>query len=1101
MSVLRFGLLGPLDVTRDGQRVVLTSGKLRIVLAGLLVRVNQTVSVDELVEWLWGDDAPFTARKTVQVYVMRLRQALDDRVRTRPLVRTRPKGYVIELESPHQLDLSRFHQLREESTVAAESGDLIAESARLTEALALWRGRALADVSSESLQREVVPRLEEVRLQVTERRLQVGLELGRHREIIGDLVQLTGDHPWREQFWIQLIVALQRSDRLADALDTCRTVLQLFRDEVGIDPGGQFQQLHRELLAGSATSAAADVVELTGPAELTPSAGPIRQLPPPVRRFFGRTELVWELVGRLSTAPEAEAMPAVNVSGPPGVGKTELALQVAHRLRADFPDGQLYVNLRGHAQGPPLAANVVLSRFLRALGVPMAHIPSELEDQAALYRSVLAGRRVLVLLDDAGYPDQVRPLLPGGPGCVVLVTSRSDLRGLAATQGVDHVQLAPLSVEESAEVVADLIGTKRASAEPEAVAALASTCGYLPLALRIAGANLAADPHVSIAKYERELREGTFAKLAIVGDERTGVRVAFDLSYKQLSSADRRLFRLLGLVFGPDFTAPAVAALADISVPDTVRSLDRLVAVNLVYRHAPGRYQLHDLIREYAADRARTEDGGDHTNAALDRMFDFYAHTADCATRRLYPGVPRLPLATPLCPQHIVALDTDPAAWRWLDAERHNLFAAVIRVADSPARQDRSWQLVDVLRGYVQSRGHAIEAMAACEAALRAAERSGDYRAQASVLDIHGLISYNSSCYRQAIDFHSKALAQVRQAQDLDAEAHCLHNLGRARTQLGQPKLAERCHAEALAISRKTGNREAEALALHYIGVAQMSFGNPRGAIEWHRQALTVSRQIGHRRTSYRALNGLGVASWGLGLLDDAAKYQDEVLGYCREMGLGVGEAVSLVCLAEISCDAGRFDLAENQAREAIDRSLEIGERRTEAGGLEIIATVRCRQGRYRAAIDGYTDALRLAQSISFAYGQVSTLLGLARAHRSLGDAALAAALSQRVLTTLRGSGMGILHAPALTELAHDHLELGELDRAASLANRAVGISRRRGQRLVEARALHVLGLVRHKADGADHALPVWQTALEVFTELGTPEAREISSLMQRIGT
>ncbi|MEV6878393.1 tetratricopeptide repeat protein [Amycolatopsis sp. NPDC051128] len=1094
MSVLTFGLLGPLDVVRDGHQIALNTGKLRVVLATLLLRANRTVSVDELVERLWGESAPSGARKTAQLYAMRLRRALGDDSHPRPLVLTRPGGYVIELEASGQLDISRVDQLHGEAKAAAHAGDLVAESALLGKALALWRGRPLDDVPSESLQREVVPKLEETRLLLTGRRLQIGLELGRHQEIIGDLGQLTGEHPWHERFWIQLITALHRSGRLAEALDTCRRMRELFRAELGIDPGEELQQLHRELLAGS-VSASAPAAEAPprAVAGTTPFTASIDQLPPPVRRFVGRARLVEKLTALVVAGPDQDSVPIINVSGPPGIGKTALALHVAHRLGAHFPDGHLYVNLRGYTADPPLPPSAVLIRFLLALGVPLGHIPVEIDEQTALYRSMLAGRRMLVLLDDAAHPDQVRPLLPGRPGCVVLVTSRSDLRGLAATHGVDQLRLSVLSAEDSAEVLAGLIGVERASAEPGAVAALAATCAHLPLALRIAGANLAADPHGSVAGYVEELREsGTLAKLAIDGDERAGVRVAIDSSYDRLNVADRRLFRLLGMSYGLDFTVHAAAAVADLTPAGAASSLDRLTAVNLLHRHAPGRFQMHDLIREYAAQRAETDDPGVATKSALVRLTDFYLHTADQAARRLYPGAPWLPLPAPPNSRPATGLTTEAASLRWLDAERPNLLAAVIRTADWPGHRHNAWRLIDVLRGYVELRGCPVEASAACEAALGAAERDGDHRAQAAVLDINGLISYNRSDYPRAIEYHTRALEQARLADDLDAECHCLNNLGRAYAQLGQPQLAGRRHEEALAASRRAGNREAEALALHGIGTTRLAFGRPVDAIEWHQRALGVYEAIGDRRTGYRALNGLGLASWALGRLDDAAKYLEEALGYCRELGLGPDEAVSLVCLAETNCDAGRFEVAAELAREAIELSLEVGERRIEAGGWEILATVRRRQGRHQEAIEGYAKALRLAKEISITYNEASTLIGLAGAHRGLGDPASGAEMCRQVLDTLSGNGMDILAGAALTELARDQLQLGEFDEAATTIEQALTTAGQRGQRLVHARALCVLGLIHARTGEGDRADTAWRSALEIFTDIGTPEAEEI---------
>lgn len=439
MSDLGFWVLGPLEVVRDGQRVAVNAPKLRVLLAALLVRPNATVSVDQLAERLWGEQAPPTARKSVQLYVLRLRRLLCDDTAPAPLIHTRPDGYLIRLE-PERLDLLRFQRLTEAARDAARAGDRLAELSRLNEALACWRGPALSDVPSESLQREVVAQLAEDRLRATEQRMQVQLALGRHREIISELVQLTKEHPWQEPFWVQLILALQRSDRLADALDTYRTVHRMFGDELGIEPGPQLQRLHRTILAESP--------EFAAPAGAEEPAPPLTicQLPADVHRFVGRTDPIDELTG-LASAEDDERRRVVVISGPPGVGKTALAVHVAHLLRPRFADGQLYVNLQGHAADPAVAPAVALARFLGALGVSRDRIPGELEDRAALYRSVLSGRKMLLLLDNAAHADQVRPLLPGEPGCTVLITSRNDLRGLTVSPGADQLPLGVLTQE------------------------------------------------------------------------------------------------------------------------------------------------------------------------------------------------------------------------------------------------------------------------------------------------------------------------------------------------------------------------------------------------------------------------------------------------------------------------------------------------------------------------------------------------------------------------------------------------------------------------------------------------------------------------------
>ncbi|MBP2324413.1 DNA-binding SARP family transcriptional activator/tetratricopeptide (TPR) repeat protein [Kibdelosporangium banguiense] len=1031
MSDLRYGLLGPLEVIRDGDRVAINGPKLRVLLATLLLRANSTVSVDQLGERMWGENPPSTARKSVQLYVMRLRRILGDD----GLIETRPDGYLMKVPSS-QVDLLRFRQLTQE---AREADELVDELHALTEAVACWRGPALSDVPSESLQRETVAELAEDRLRTVERRIQVLLDLGRHREVISDLVQHTKDHPWHEQFWIQLIQALHRSDRLADALDTYRTVHRKFREELGIDPGPQLRQLQRTIFAEPAS------------AEPDTPAAPIGQLPADIHSFVGRAELIPKLTG-------ARGRVTV-ISGPPGFGKTSLALHVAHLLKPEFPDGQLYVDLQGYAADPPLSPAAVLTRFLKALGVPRDRVPSELESQAALYRSLLGGRRMLLLLDNAVNADQVRPLLPGDPGCHVLITSRGDLRGLAVNPGADQLPLGELSEEESIAILAGLIGAERASAEPESLVELVWACGRLPLALRIAGANLAANPHRTLADYLTEMRQfGRLTELAIDGDKPSAVRVAFDHSYLRLGDRDRELFQLLGLAPGPDIGVSAAAALADLTPSEANRALDRLTAAALLQRDTRGRYRFHDLIREYAASQANAAQAA----AAMTRLADYYLHTAHAAAMLLYPGTPRLPLPTPC--GHAVSLTTSTAS-HWLDNECYNLVAVVTWAAAHPVLHHYAWRLVDVLRGYLQARGHAPEAIAAFEAALYAAEDAGERAAQISMLDVLGVVSYNLSDYKRAIDYHRRAQDVANDIGDTDAAGQALHHLGRIHMQMGQPRLAERYHRQALAAARKTGNVETEILALNYIGVALTSLGMPGTAIGWHERSLALSESTGNRTAAFRALNALGIATWRLGRLDEAISLLEGVIAYCQEIGERFGELITLVCTAEINCDAGRLDLALTQANQAMVVSAQLGERRSEAGAREVIATVHNRQGRHIEAIAGYTEALHVAREIGFGYGETSILIGLASAHRNAGEPAVALAHAEQVLIRLRGDGQLQLEASALIEVAHAYLDLGNVSKASHFIGQAVQRTRKRGETLTEKRALDVQALIESHKD------------------------------------
>ena len=598
---LSFGVLGPLEVFRDGQGISVGAGKLRAFLAALLVRANQPVSMDELAVCLWDEHVPRGARGTLQVHALRLRRVLGDD-RGAKVLRTRSDGYSIEV-SPEQLDLLRFRQLRAEARNAQRDGDLNAEAALLGRAIDLWRGRSLSDIPSDSLQREVVPQLEEDKLLVLERRLDIELQLGRWREVVSELVQLTKDHPWHERFWEQLIIALHRSERVADALDTCRTVLRRFREELGVEPSERLLLLQRDILAGTATdgtgSASTGRPALAEPRRLAM----ISQLPPAVPGFVERRETT-DLVVKAGATSDT-TVPILTVGGMPGVGKTALALHAARQLSAQYPDGQLYMNLQGFSTAPPLSPAEALERFLQSLGVPPDHIPADVEGRAARYRAELAGRRVLVVLDNAANPDQVRPLLPGHPGTAALVTSRMDLRGLTATHGANRVLLDVLAPDQSVELLANLVGPKRVAAEPGALAELAELCEHLPLALRIAGANLAADPHGRVAEHVHNLRgRDRLAQLAVEGDDLATVSVVLDLSYRRLSPPDQQLLRALGDSPAPEFTVPAAASLSGLAPAQVRRALSRLVAASLLQQPATGRYRLHKLVWEFARNQA-----------------------------------------------------------------------------------------------------------------------------------------------------------------------------------------------------------------------------------------------------------------------------------------------------------------------------------------------------------------------------------------------------------------------------------------------------------------------------------------------------------------
>ncbi|GAB3908581.1 BTAD domain-containing putative transcriptional regulator [Kibdelosporangium lantanae] len=956
MTDLRFLLLGALEVRRGADVLPIRSSKLRVLLATLLLSPRRTVPLETLIERLWGDEAAPTARSTLHVYVLRLRRLLE----MPDLIRTGPNGYILDVPDD-QVDIGVFGDLVARSREAATP---LARWELLTEALALWRGAALADVPSESIQRNVVPRLVEERLQAVERRAEIGITLGMHEKLVAELTELTVTYPLRERMWLLLLDSLWRSGRNAEALVAYQRVRKLFADELGVDPSDALQRLHLRILADD------------GP---VPAAQPVvrpAQLPPDVRAFAGRAELVTTLLGELT----AGGMPLALVTGPPGVGKTALAAHVAHLVKDQFPDGQLYVNLHGYSAVPPVSETVVLSRFLHALGVPGDRHPADVEDQTNLYRSLLADRRVLVMLDNTSGPDQVRRLLPGQPGCAVLITSRDDLRGLIALDGGRLVPLEPLLADESTAVLADVIGQDRVADEPDAVATLVDQCAGLPLALRIAGANLRTRPHQPIAAYVADLGRGRLNQLRVPGDENTAVQATFDLSYARLDPNSAALFRRLSRAPGPDFSVPVAAALMACPVDQAARLLDTLAARNLIFASGQDRYQMHDLLREYATKRALDDPEAD---AAGLRVLDFYLRTADAASKLLYPDKRRAPWempdlgGTPLC------FGTEAEALAWFDDERVNLGAAASLAAETGVER-YGWHLADATYLYFSAAGHAVDALVINEAALVSARASNDVRVEPYVLDFIGSIYFRTSNYAKSERYHAEALALSRAAGDLYCQTRCLRHLGRVSAQAGTPDRTVQLHQEALALAVKGGYVDEQALNTNYIGLAHQSAGRPDDAVEWHDRALELSVRLGNDAMRCRVHNGLGLAAWHRGDYTAAITHQRTAIDVAVALRDRHLQASSLICLAEALCAAGEPAQAIEQATAAVD--LRTGERRIDISATEIITTARAALGDTDGVIDDYLGALREAEEIDFRYGQVSVLVELAGAYRRAGS-------------------------------------------------------------------------------------------------------------------
>ncbi len=909
-----FFLLGPLGVRVAGAPAPVRAAKQRAVLAALLLSANRVVTVDELAEVLWGEDLPSAARTGVQNYVMRLRRALGA---AGSRITTQPHGYQVRVEAG-ELDLDRFEYLLRQARTASREARWSDAAGQAAAALALWRGEPLADVTSDLLVAREAPRLAELRLQALETRIDADLQLGRPVEVIGELRQLAAEHPLRERLHGLLMMALYRDGRQAEALAAYQDARQVLVDELGAEPGPDLQQLHQRIL----TADPALVRPATGAAAAVSASSAPRELPGDVAAFTGRAAELADLDRMLLTDQPSNARLTAAVisavSGTAGVGKTALAVHWAHHAVERFPDGQLYVNLRGYDPDQPMPATDALAGFLRSLGVPGSDIPNEDAERAARYRSLLAGRRALVLLDNASSVEQVRPLLPGHPGCAVVVTSRDSLAGLVARDGAKRLDLDLLPLADATALLHELIGG-RADAEPAAAIELAEQCARLPLALRVAAELAAARQDVPLEKLVAELSDQRqrLDLLQAGGDPATSVRAVFSWSYQQLSAAAARMFRLLGLHPGPDISVPAAASLAALAESDTRRLLGGLARAHLVAEHRPGRYGMHDLLRAYAVGQGHLHDSADDRQAAAGRLLDHYLHNAARAALLLDPAKEPVVLAPPRPGATLEQLSDSPGALAWFEAEHQALLAAVTFAAET-GFDTHAWQLPWAMAVFLQTRGHWQEAAAVLRTALAAAARLDDTAAQA----LSGRLLANA-CLRlgdqdQALGFYASTIALYQRLGNRLGEARVRQNLGLLSGRQGRYADALGHSEQALRLYQAIGDEDAEADALNNVGWYHGLLGDYQQARTFCRQALTLSAQTGNRRLEGAVWDSLGFIEHRLGDLAEAAACYQRAISLYREVGDRFNEADTLDHLGDTRHGAGEPDLAREAWQQAL---------------------------------------------------------------------------------------------------------------------------------------------------------------------------------------
>lgn len=980
-------MLGPVVVRHDGQTLTVGSGRERFVLATLLLNAGRLTTVDRLLDALWPDP-PHTARAQLHNMISNVRRRL--RPSGGDLIVTRPEGYVLRL-AEHHLDLLEFRELTERGRLAGAAGNHERAAALFTEALALWRGPALSDVTDD-LAATTRQLLHEERVAAAEARIDAQLALGRFDDVLRDLDTLLIEHPYRERLHEIRMAALADTGRRAEALAAYRQLYRHFADDLGVEPGPALRDLEQRILRGE-------------PAAQAPLAAAPRRLPTATPALTGRDELIDEICAELGSGDDSAAQVRVLV-GPGGVGKTSVALAVAQRLEKTFPDGQLYADLRG-THDAPADPHAVLGRLLRTLsagpgvddGVPGDQaLPDDLDERVAMYRSALAGRRTLIVLDDAAAEEQVRPLLPGTASCRVLVTSR---RRLGALLGATRWSVPVLAPDAAVTLLGTVIGPQRVAAAPEAAGAVVELCGRLPLAVRVAAARLAVHPEWTLEDFRSRLADqwGRLDELA-VGD--LDVRASIELSYQVLDDRLRVLLRMLGLLLADDWpTWVAQELIGEESFSRVERMLDRLAEVHLIEplgRDAVGqsRYRLHGLIRDFAAERAAEEDDEDERAEAVSRVLSCWLALATEADQRadhhntLYPAG----LDAVAAPQVAVRATRDqPRAW--LEVERHSL-ATALEQAGAQGHPELAGLLALRMSGFLALRAYDDERRHALDLAAAVLRETGPDDLLLKILQAQFAVYAQRALCAEMPALAAEALALARKLGDDTSTARALLHAGLAARRLGRLREAAEMLDGAIA-SVNDGAKPAlpgSLLPSLLINRAEVhrDLGEPALAIPVIEQALTLRRKVGNQRLT----------------------------------------AMNLIIYAYALIDHGRLSDAEHALTEAQELTGEIGDTLHATYVTQTLADVDTRRGRWRRA------ASRLDRALP-EFEAVSNDDGIAEAYRARGELAVAMGDPAAALEPLRAS-LAIwrqLSAPLevarlLARLAHAHDKADQPDPAAT---------------------------------------------------------------------
>ncbi|MER7167308.1 BTAD domain-containing putative transcriptional regulator [Micromonospora sp. NPDC000207] len=938
---ISFRILGPLHVEGAAGPVRIPPGRQEIILASLLMEPGRVVAADRLLDLIWDEAPPDTARTQIQICVSRIRKSFAA-AQVAATVVSRAPGYLLRT-GEDTVDLHVFNRRVTAARVLVKEGRLAEAAESLRGAVALWRGPCLSGIPSESLRVRGL-RLDEDRLAAVETYLDLELTLGRSHELVGEVSRLVHEYPLRERLRGQLMRALYRSGRQAEALEVYRAGRTLLAEELGLEPGEELRQLEGAILSGDqalldgvaslgAGHVRSPVTVLRGPGQYAEERP--HQLPADTADFVAREQLVGSIETALLGDDDRHALGLVVIAGKPGIGKSAMATHIAHRLGATrFPDGQLYCDLRG-AGTEPVCPRDVLGRFLRALGIPGPVIPDGTDERAEMYRTLLATRRMLVVLDDAAGERQIAPLLPGGSSCAVLVTSRSRL---AALPGAQRVELDVLDQAQALDLLGRVVGVDRVGREPEAAAALVRTVGGLPLALRIVAARLAARPHWTLASMVHRLANERHRLDELAHGEMT-MRASLSLTHDGLGPTEQRLLRLFSLAQGPTVPGWIAGALLDDDRPvpsDLVEPLVDVQMMDAVAVEATGefRYRFHEVIRLFAREQLAMHDGPAEQRAATERMVGGWLAVTAQAHARVYGGDFTVLRGTGRRwhppPGHVDRLLADPVGW--LDGEQVNLCSAVEQAAQS-GLDELCWELATTLVTLFETRGYFDHWERTHERALRVVRAAGNTRGTAAVLASWGTLHISRQQPGAARRSLETALGLFAELDDRHGLALCRRDLALLERQGGDDARALVLYEQADRDFDRVGDTVGRATVLTQSAHIWMRRGENTVAQSQLTESLEIFRSVGYARGEAHVLRRAGQMLLQRGEHDRAEQTLTGVLGMVRSSRDVIGEGHLLRNLGEVHCATGRYD----RARTAFEQALTIREQIMDHGGAAAV--------------------------------------------------------------------------------------------------------------------------------------------------------------------